>query len=188
MARRNLDHTQKISLFFFVFFLVALPAIMFLAMNPVKLFSKAYGTPPPPTPTATPGRTPTPTPIRSIIPEPTPSIPRITTTSLPVGYVGRTYSTYVNAEAYNPSGSGLNLDIRFTGLPGGISRQSCALSYSYSTKMNNISCHLSGVPQTSGLYQVTVEVLTYSRTASKKTFTLKIQPKLTTPAPAYEVQ
>lgn len=107
-------------------------------------------------PTVTPTKTPTPTisktPTISLTPTASPSSninPTITTNSLPLGYVGQTYSARIVATDPNLTD---RLNITFSGLPGGIVQGPCAVPSSG----GQIECYLSGKPTSKGNYTINV--------------------------------
>lgn len=156
---QNFYHKQKKGLF--AVLLVFL--ITFFQLKQVSSTTLAYGAtrqstnfpvspiPVSSTPTYTPTVTPTSTPVPTL---PIHKFPVITTTSLPKGSLLKNYLAYV--EGYDED-SNLNLTMKITGLPPGLSSKVCG-TWIDGLNRKNIRCQISGKPLKMGSYNVNVDL------------------------------
>jgi len=123
------------------------------------------------TPTPTPKRTPTPTPSTN-------HPPLIQTTSLPTGYVNKSYNAKVDASDID-SGDALTMTI--SGLPFGLKTGPCSVPVSG----GKITCYISGTPIQSGFFNLKVYVSDNRGGSSSKSLPLSIitQSAKVTPTP-----
>ncbi len=103
------------------------------------------------TPTYTPTVTPTSTPVPTL---PIHKLPVITTTSLPKGSLLKSYTAYV--EGYDEDAN-LNLTMKITGLPLGLSSKKCS-TWIDTLNRKNIRCVIEGKPLKMGVFNVNVDL------------------------------
>ncbi|KKT30415.1 MAG: Laminin G, domain-containing 2 [Candidatus Collierbacteria bacterium GW2011_GWC2_44_18] len=126
-----------------------------------------------PTPTRTPTPTKTPTPTSSDN-----QPPKIITTSLPSGYVNKSYTASVDASDID-TGDALTMTI--SGLPFGLNTGPCGVPVGG----GKITCYISGTPIQSGLFNIKVYVSDNRGGSSSKSLPLSIVTQSTkvTPTP-----
>lgn len=151
----------------FLVAIIAVPAFVWALTN-LDFDARRYASEnPQPSPSSMPS------PIGSGVASPVPASLVISTGSLALGYVNRSYSTTVAGYSTNTSA---NLTMNATGLPPGITLNSCSTSIASGRK--NIQCKLSGTTAKLGVFRVTVNLLANSTNRVSKTLTLSIVPPL----------
>lgn len=120
----------------------------------------------------------TPTPAPAITPTPTPNPlnnnPVITSNTIKTGTVNQQYRTGITAIDRD----GDTMTMNATGLPNGLTLGNC--TYNELFGWGRMNCSISGVPTTTGSYNVMITVMDFNGGMAQKSFTLTIQKQTST--------